>query len=307
MSRFEYFGHTGTVQYPLNFFQKENYVVCRGATDFKPIDDLFEFYNQSIVRYNKSYLRQTAEWEYNQKSPVGGIVNCFLNPHSFEQGTPAQFSDKILRVLSFNAIQEALSEISGKPANFKLFQTMFFDHTSTNAHQDWVYLDSRPNGHLIAAWVALEDIHPEGIRFFVYPGTQNFYPKAEYNNTSIKSIDDVYAGFTTEIATLIESGEYTMYAPALQKGDIFFWGSRIVHGSTPGTNPDLRRRSIAAHFIPDGFRFGNLKEDFNPTLKEKYGLTYAYSSLDKTFQQQNNSVHFIYQSLKKSLGAALPK
>jgi phytanoyl-CoA hydroxylase len=184
---------------------------------------------------------------------------------------------------------------------------MFLDHSITEPHQDWVFLDSRPNGQLIAAWVALEDIHPEGIRFFVYPGTQNFYPKAKYNTTNKKSLEEIFGDFLTEIETLIASGDYTIYAPALKKGDIFFFSSRIVHGTTPGINPDLRRRSLAAHFIPDGFRFGNLKEDFNPQLKEKYGLTYAYSELDKIFRYENSLMNVMYKLLKKSLKAAIGK
>jgi hypothetical protein len=78
-----------------------------------------------------------------------------------------------------------------------------------------------------------------------------------------------------------------MYAPPLQKGDIFFWGSRIIHGSTPGTDPRLRRRSIAAHFVPDGFSFGNLERDFSPTCRERYGLRYACYGLDIEFEKQN--------------------
>jgi phytanoyl-CoA hydroxylase len=302
MSQFEYFGHLGDVQDPLNFFLRENYLVCRGATDIQQIDDLLEFYNQSIVVPDKLYLRQSSAWEYHQKSPVNGIINAFLQPHCFEEGLPAHFSDKILRALSFRGIQEALSEISGKPEDFQLVQTMFFDHSVTRPHQDWIYLDSRPNGHLIAAWVALEDIYPEGIRFFVYPGTHNFYPKSSYDSANKESCEIFYGEFLAEIDRLLESDDYIMYAPPLKKGDVFFWGSRIIHGSTPGTNPDLRRRSIAAHFLPNGFGFGDLEADFNYESKEKYGLSYVYSGLDRSFQRLNNPMYRAYDSLRKSLG-----
>ena len=58
---------------------------------------------------------------------------------------------------------------------------MFFDQKTTRPHQDWIYLDSKPNGYIIAAWIALEDIPTEGIRFFVYPGSQHFQPQTSYN------------------------------------------------------------------------------------------------------------------------------
>jgi phytanoyl-CoA hydroxylase len=301
MSQFKYFGHLGDVQDPLNFFLKENYLICRGATNIQQIDELVEFYNQSIVVSDKLYLRQSSEWECNQKSSVDGITNCFLQPHSFEKGLPAHFSDKILRTLSFRGIQEALSEISGKPEDFKLVQTMFFDHSTTNPHQDWIYLDSRPNGHLIAAWVALEDIHLEGIRFYVYPGTQNFSPKSSYNKADKRSSEAFCSEFIAEINTLLDSNDYVIYAPPLKKGDIFFWGSRIIHGSTPGTNPDLRRRSIAAHFLPSGFGFGNLDMDIHRKSKEKYGLSYSYFDLDLRFQIFNSPMYRVYDSLRKEV------
>ncbi len=85
-----------------------------------------------------------------------------------------------------------------------------------------------------------------------------------------------------------KKNQVVMYAPPLQKGDIFFWGSRIIHGSTTGTNTNLRRRSIAAHFVPDGFGIGNLEIDFKLPFKEKYGLIYVDYSLDKIFENINN-------------------
>jgi ectoine hydroxylase-related dioxygenase (phytanoyl-CoA dioxygenase family) len=79
-----------------------------------------------------------------------------------------------------------------------------------------------------------------------------------------------------------------MYAPPLRKGDIFFWGSRIIHGSTPGTDPSLRRRSIAAHFVPDGFKYGNLEREITVPYRERYGLRYAtHIHMDTQFEIQN--------------------
>jgi hypothetical protein len=101
----------------------------------------------------------------------------------------------------------------------------------------------------------------------------------------------------------LESGKYEMYAPALKKGDIFFWGSRIVHGSTPGINPNLRRKSLAAHFVPKGFRFGNLERDFRISLRKKYGLHYSWHRLDRLFDEKNGLAkpNVVYQFLKKTL------
>jgi phytanoyl-CoA hydroxylase len=164
---------------------------------------------------------------------------------------------------------------------------MLFDHSTTGPHQDWIYLDSRPNGHLIAAWIALEDILPQGTRFYVYPGTHHFVPRVTYNRDYAPDNYSFYKTFLSELGNYLEAERPEMYAPPLRKGDIFFWGSRIIHGSTPGTDPRFRRRSIAAHFVLDGFRYGNLEGESIVPYRERFGLRYAYYEMDREFEYQN--------------------
>jgi phytanoyl-CoA hydroxylase len=121
-----------------------------------------------------------SHWERNVYTSAGGISRYLLQPHQFRQGRNGDFSDSILSLLAESNIQEALKDISDLEP-YSLVQTMFFDHSITGPHQDWIYLDSRPNGKMIAAWVALEDIPPEGIRFYVYPGTHHFVPGGAYS------------------------------------------------------------------------------------------------------------------------------
>jgi phytanoyl-CoA hydroxylase len=256
-----------------------------------PLDDdaigsVLHLYHTHIISSKCNYLRQSGRFERNQMTPYGGVRNGLLNPHSYEKDSNGKLADRILKLLSNPAVRETLALISGKPVDFTLYQTMFFDHNITSPHQDWCFLDSRPNGHLIAGWIALEDIRPEGIRFYVYPGTHHFMPRASYN-WDAGDLSNAYKNFTNEIENYVASERPEMYAPPLRKGDIFFWGSRIIHGSTPGADPRLRRRSIAAHFVPDGFRFGNLEGEIAVTYRERYGLRYAYQEMDTGFQKRN--------------------
>ena len=288
MKNIQYFGHLGKVDDPFEFYQEQDYIICRGATDLQQIDELVDFYEKFIVTSPYKFLRQSAQWESNKKSPVGGILNTFLDPHCYEEGVNGEWADHIFQVLSSRQIQEVLAKISEQKTNFRVFQTMLFDHTTTKPHQDWIFLDSKPNGHLIAGWVALEDIYPESIRFYVYPGTHKFYPRAKYDEMLINQPHSIHESFLKEIEEVLEETTSEMYAPPLQKGDIFFWGSRIIHGSTEGTNPQLRRRSLAAHFVPEGFGFGNLTEEVHYNFKNKYGLSYCEKELDQWFVEYNN-------------------
>lgn len=291
MYQHEYFGHMGQVTDPFGFFEEQDYVICRGATDLNKIDSLVEYYNRRISNSKRKYLRQGAQWEANEKTDAGGVANGFLNPHSYERGQNRKFADRILTLLDSSEIQDALLEISNRKERFMLVQTMLFDQSVTPPHQDWIFLDSRPNGHMIAAWIALEDIHPDGIRFFVYPGTQNFVPKAMY--TGARGSSTAYhQDFMAEVDSLVAANTYQMYAPPLKKGDIFFWGSRLIHGSIAGENTERRRRSVAAHFVPNGLKYGNLEEDIELKTKAySSNLTYAYQEwLDKGFHQANSTV-----------------
>lgn len=297
MSDNQYFGHLGEVNDPYKFFKEQNYIICRGATSSEKIDSLVGFYNRNIVNSKKKYLRQSAQWEKNNKSVTGGVVNGFLNPHSYEKGVNREFSEKILAILDSGKIQNSLLKISNRKDPFKLVQTMLFDQNTTRPHQDWIYLDSKPNGQMIAAWIALEDIYSDGIRFFVYPGTQNFTPKAAYTGSRGMS-KDYHQKFIEEIDNVLATGKYEIYAPPLKKGDIFFWGSRLVHGSIAGENINRRRRSIAAHFLPDGLKYGNLQEEIPVKYKiHSSNLSYAYKEgLDDGFYNANS----LYRRLKRS-------
>lgn len=115
-------------------------------------------------------------------------------------------------------------------------------------------------------------------------------PRASYNRDAARGDfgKAYYKNFTDEIEDYLASERPEIYAPPLRKGDVFFWGSRVIHGSVAGTNPKLRRRSIAAHFVPDGFKFGNLERDnITVTLHERYGLRYAYHEMDSDFEKRN--------------------
>ena len=307
MSHNRYFGHLGEVNDQFTFFNEQNYIICREVISSEKIDSLVDFYNRKIVNSKKKYLRQSTQWEKNKKSVSGGIINGFLNPHGYEKGVNREFSEKILAILDSSNIQNCLSEISNKKGPFTLVQTMLFDQNTTHPHQDWIYLDSKPNGHMIASWIALEDIHSDGIRFFVYPGTQNFTPKATYKGS--QGIDkDYHQNFIEEIDNELATGKYEIYAPPLRKGDIFFWGSRIVHGSIAGENTNRRRRSIAAHFLPDGFKYGNLETEGQIKVKN-YSSNLSYSSkdyLDINFYKVNSLYGRLketplYRELKKKL------
>lgn len=305
MAGFSYFGHQGEVRDPRDFFAMNDYVVCRGAMDAATIDRLLGRYERDILPSRQRFLRQSGVWERHRLSASGGVENCLLNPHAYRGGPLSGFASDVLAPAASPGLHAALAEVTGVDSRFRLFQTMLFDHSVTAPHQDWIYLDSRPNGRLVAAWLALEDIRAEGIRFFVYPGTQHFRPGADYRRGEGRSLDEIHADFTDEIARHLREAAPEMYAPALRKGDVFFWGSRIIHGSTRGTDDSLRRRSLAMHFVPEGLSFGNLEQDIEVPFAEADGLVFADYPLAARHAEANHPIRGsdVYKTLRRWAGS----
>ena len=143
-----FFGHLGEITDPEQFFREQEYIVCRGALDDQAINSVVDLYHTHIIPSKRKYLRQNGRWERNQMTPYGGVSNGLLNPHSYERDLNGRFADRILHLLSAPAVRETLALISGTSVDFTLYQMMLFDQTTTEPHQDWNYLDSRPNGIL---------------------------------------------------------------------------------------------------------------------------------------------------------------
>jgi phytanoyl-CoA hydroxylase len=282
-----FFGHLGPVFQPQAFFSRNDYIVCRGALQEHLVGEVIKIYEKTFYKSEKKFLRQSGRWETNSMHRQShGVENCFLNPHAYQERPNSELSEAILELFSTPEIQTILKLCGDKDVSFNLYQTMLFDRSVTAPHQDWVYLDSKPGGHLIAAWIALEDIYPESIRFCVYPETQHFKPVANYSDVNDQELGKE-RDFVHEIAHYLKTSSHAMYAPSLRKGDIFFWGSRLIHGSTPGSDENLRRRSIAGHFVPKGFKFGNLRNEIEMTFANKHGLNYAIYPLDEGFVENN--------------------
>jgi phytanoyl-CoA hydroxylase len=129
---------------------------------------------------------------------------------------------------------------------------MLFDaNTETPPHQDWWYLDSVPNGNLIAAWIALEDIDEHAGRFFVIPESH----RVRLHDTE-KTMP--HSDWLVRVRRYFDDHRAQVAAPALKKGDVLFWNSRTIHGSLPTVDRNYSRKSLTAHFLPSEMSFGNL-------------------------------------------------
>lgn len=282
-------------------YAQHGYVVLRDLVSRAQIQDVGTLYGQQIVPSRHPFFRQNANaYEPNKISPHGYVRQSFLDVHDYTRFP--QFSRAARDIFCAPAVTAALRRVSGFET-FALMQTMLFDlNTETPGHQDWYYLDTVPSGNLIAAWIALEDIDERAGRFYVLPGSQR-------NDFGAKAPGRTHAQWQAAIRAHLDAHRGEVSAPALHAGDVLLWNSRTVHGSLPTLDPAFSRKSLTAHYLPNGFEFGNLfSVKPNISYKDHQGTRYYRNQPD--FSQWNRLKFAVktraynYPFLRETLRAA---
>ena len=129
-------------------------------------------------------------------------------------------------------------------------QTLTFIHgTQQGAHQDYAFVVAGIPSHLAAAWIALEDVHPDAGPLGYYPGSH-----------TIRKFDFGDGLFLTpqsrrNEADFLEHIERECRARGLEertftarKGDVFLWHAALAHSGTPVRDPSRTRKSLVAHY-----------------------------------------------------------
>jgi phytanoyl-CoA hydroxylase len=232
------------------YYREYGYVVVRQLISSAAITKLLDAYTRDILPSKSRFYRQnTDRYEPNRLSSSGFVEQAFLDIHAYKR-YPA-FRAAALTIFFSPELRQALTRIDGS-ADHNLMQSMLFDaNTATPPHQDWWYLDSVPGGNLLAAWIALEDIHEDAGRFFVIPGSHRLV----LHDPDMKM---PHSEWLARVRRYVDTHQTQVRAPALQRGDVLFWNSRTIHGSLKTLDSRHSRKSLTAHFLPSTMQFGNL-------------------------------------------------
>lgn len=233
-----------------DYFETNGYVVLRNLISSDLINKLLELYAQQIVPSKHPFFRQdTNAYELNELNEFGYVKQAFLDIHDYKKFP--EFSTRAKEIFCSDTMQQALKQITAS-TSFNLMQTMLFDaNTETVPHQDWYYLDTVPNGHLTAAWIALENIDVKAGRFYVIPKSINVDLHSDTPNLP-------HSKWLVRMEEYVEANKDKIEAPSLNKGDVLFWNSRTIHGALPTVDKRFSRKSLTAHYIPSEYKFGNL-------------------------------------------------
>jgi phytanoyl-CoA hydroxylase len=148
-------------------------------------------------------------------------------------------------------IFDYLDLIWGEPA--VATQSLTFEFGSQQAlHRDPVHVHTSPPSHLVAAWIALEDIGPRCGALTYIPGSHRLPywrdKKGDYR---------LHQGHHGE-REIREAQEFDLeqcrrrgLAPELftcPRGEVLIWHHSLLHGGSPPEDPALTRRSFVIHF-----------------------------------------------------------
>jgi phytanoyl-CoA hydroxylase len=252
------------------YLAAEGYVVIRKLVDPAVCASIREAFAHEVKSYGGFLYRQTtARAERNRFNALGHVMNPLLNLQDLDSERFPLLRERSLKAFTAPAVTAALrQQFDDDP---KLVQTMYFEgNSATWAHQDTYYLDSEHIGSMVAAWFALEDIHPGAGRFFIYPRSHLIDVRKNGGDFDIAFHHERYKALVVEI---IKRNGLEMRAPALQAGDVLFWSAKTVHGSLGTLQTQRTRQSLTAHYIPKSHRFLQLQSRFKPLrLHEHNGI-----------------------------------
>ena len=132
-------------------------------------------------------------------------------------------------------------------------QSLYFEYGSQQAlHRDSIVVPTPRFGHLVAAWIALEDIKPASGALAYVPGSQKLpfyeFSPGEYMFDPRRMGDsDARAAMEFHAQEAKRRGLEPRLFLA-RRGEVLIWHSALLHGGGPVTDDSLTRNSFVVHY-----------------------------------------------------------
>lgn len=199
-------------------------------------EDLMASYEECWLKYNGP--------EADDPSP-GGWDYC----------TPYRKHKEVLDILSYGPLHEEMQKLVGEPVGVHLNLTGWIS-TTRNWHQDSYLNPPHVGDYYIAAWIALDTIHPDSGPFQYVKGSHKWplvtrekilealAPEERDHKWPTHSERLLTPLFTEEIEK--RGAEVTTHLA--ERGDVLLWHGRLLHRGSIANVPGMERRSLIAHY-----------------------------------------------------------
>lgn len=240
----------GSIQHQ---WQQNGYLILRNFIPHHLIDDY-------CARYEK---------DNGKNSPVG-----------YPTGTPYMTVDEIKDLSLYAPLMEILNGLIGEPMSMNLNLCNWVS-TERNWHQDDYLNPPEVNGHYLACWFALDDIHPDSGVFEFVPGSHKWpvirgekvrallepheQTNPDWPRIAERFLDDVFENEIQQRGAQVE--QFT----DAKKGDVLIWHAWLAHRGSKPKNPALLRKSLITHY--SGI---NHRPDMQPPLLWENGESKGY-------------------------------
>lgn len=229
------------------YYREHGYAIARGLIPERLCKQVRSAFDEEVRPHRGFLFRQTTgRPERHALTACGFMANPLINVQDLRSGVFPEFQAAALGAITHADLTSAVAALIGERGI--VVQSMCFEgNPATPAHQDGYYLDSTKRGSMVAAWIAVEDIHPGAGRFFVYPGSQRL---SVAENAGVNDVAFHHDRYHAAIIDAVRNGDAPCRAPALRAGDVLFWNARTIHGSLIDIVPSRSRFSLTAHYIP---------------------------------------------------------
>lgn len=179
-----------------------------------------------------------------------------LGPGGFGIGTPYLKCPELMELACYRPVTRVCEELIGEPMGLHLNLTGWVS-TERKWHQDDYLNHDGMNAHYIAAWMALEDIHPDSGPFQCIPGSHRWplfrrgklmacLSDDEQNDPSWpRFTEDFVAGLFEEKREREGSEVFTWLG---KRGDVLLWHGRLAHQGSKPNVPGTPRRGVINHY-----------------------------------------------------------
>ncbi len=180
----------------------------------------------------------TSMYDFDAPEREPGYRIPDLHGHS-ERALELYLHPEIFRMVELILGEEAIA-----------FQSLYFEYGSAQGlHRDPMFVRTNPAGHMVASWVALEDIAPDSGPLAYVPGSHRL-PWFEFTPGTIEAGSDrtKRLEFQRRLREQMQERGLEARAFTCRRGDVFLWHAGLVHGGQPVANRQLTRKSYVTHY-----------------------------------------------------------
>jgi phytanoyl-CoA hydroxylase len=133
------------------------------------------------------------------------------------------------------------------------FQSLYFQFGSQQAlHRDPMFVVTRPPSHLVATWIALEDITPDSGPLLYVPGSHRMpwfeFEKDTVNDTQKSRAPEKRRTWAEYRTRMIDEMSLDVKTFTAKRGDVFVWHAGLLHGGARVENETSTRKSFVVHY-----------------------------------------------------------